>query len=138
MRRSRVPRRFKPYAQFYAGVPGFLVRTSADPLALAPAIRAELGNLHADVPLFDMATVEDRVAQSVGSERLNTLVAGAFAALALLLAAARLAGGPVRDPEERMRLFRASRGRQEIPGGPPAYPLRHCGARSSKYPRRAS
>ncbi len=81
------PHVFKPYAQFYAGVPGFLVRTSADPLALAPAIRAELGNLHADVPLFDMATVEDRVAQSVGSERLNTLVAGAFAALALLLAA---------------------------------------------------
>ena len=80
------PHVFKPYAQFYGGVPGFLVRTSADPLALAPAIRAELGNLHADVPLFDMATVEDRVAQSVSSERLNTLVAGAFAALALLLA----------------------------------------------------
>ena len=34
-----------------------------------------------------MATVDDRVAQSVGSERLSTLVAGAFAALALLLAA---------------------------------------------------
>ena len=81
------PHVFKPYAQFYGGVPGFLVRTSADPLALAPAIRAELGDLHADVPLFDMATVDDRVAQSVGSERLNTLVAGAFAALALLLAA---------------------------------------------------
>ena len=28
--------------RFFAGVPGFLVRTSADPLALAPAIRAEL------------------------------------------------------------------------------------------------
>ena len=81
------PHVFKPYAQFFAGVPGFLVRTSADPLALAPAIRAELGNLHADIPLFDMATVDDRVAQSVGSERLNTLVAGALAALALLLAA---------------------------------------------------
>ncbi len=80
------PHVFKPYAQFYGGVPGFLVRTSADPLALAPAIRAELGDLHADVPLFDMATVDDRVAQSVGSERLNTLVAGAFVALALLLA----------------------------------------------------
>ena len=81
------PHLFKPGAQFLAGEPGFLVRTSADPTALAPAIRAELRNLHADVPLFDMATVEDRVAQSVGSERLNTLVAGAFAALALLLAA---------------------------------------------------
>ena len=81
------PHVFRPYAQFFWGVPGFLVRTSADPLALAPAIRAELGNLYADVPLFDMTTVEDRVAQSVGSERLNTLVAGAFAALALLLAA---------------------------------------------------
>ena len=81
------PHIFMPYAQFFGSVPGFLVRTSADPLALAPAIRAELRDLHADVPLFDMATVEDRVAQSVGSERLNTLVAGAFAALALLLAA---------------------------------------------------
>ena len=38
-------------------------------------------------PPFDVATVDDRVAQSVGSERLNTVVAGAFAALALLLAA---------------------------------------------------
>ena len=81
------PHLFKPIAQFFGGEPAFLVRTSADPLALAPAIRAELRDLHADVPLFDMATVEDRVAQSVGSERLNTLVAGAFAALALLLAA---------------------------------------------------
>ena len=81
------PHLFKPHMQFLGGEPGFLVRTSADPTALAPAIRAELGNLHADVPLFDMATVEDRVARSVGSERLNTLVAGAFAALALLLAA---------------------------------------------------
>ena len=81
------PHLFKPIAQFFGGEPAFLVRTSADPLALAPAIRAELASLHADVPLFDMATVEDRVAQSVGSERLNTLVAGAFAALALLLAA---------------------------------------------------
>ena len=59
----------------------------ADRLALAPAIRIELTNLHADVLLFDMATVDDRVAQSVGSERLNTLVADAFAVLALLLAA---------------------------------------------------
>ena len=81
------PHLFKPHAQFLAGEPGFLVRTSADPAALAPAIRAELRNLHADIPLFDMATVEDRMAQSVGSERLNSLVAGAFAGLALLLAA---------------------------------------------------
>ena len=80
------PHLFTPNTQFSGREPAFLVRTSADPLALAPAIRAELRNLHADVPLFDMATVEDRVAQSVGSERLNTLVAGAFAALALLLA----------------------------------------------------
>ena len=81
------PHLFKPHTQFLGGEPEFLVRTNVDPTTLAPAIRAELRNLHADVPLFDMATVEDRVAQAVGSERLNTLVAGAFAALALLLAA---------------------------------------------------
>lgn len=81
------PHLFMPHAQFLTGTPAFLVRTSVDPTALAPVIRAELRDLHPDIPLFDVATVEDRVAQSVGSERLNTLVAGAFAALALLLAA---------------------------------------------------
>ena len=82
-----VPQVFKPSTQFRVLDPAFVVRTSTDPAALAPAVRAELRDLHADIPLFDMATVEDRVAQSVGSERLNSLVAGAFAALALLLAA---------------------------------------------------
>ena len=81
------PHLFQPHTQFLANRPAFLVRTSADPTALAPVIRAELRDLHPDIPLFDVATVEDRVAQSVGSERLNTLLAGAFAALALLLAA---------------------------------------------------
>ena len=81
------PHIYKPNTQFLALQPAFLVRTSADPTTLAPAIRAEIRNLHAEIPLFDIATVDDRVAQSVGSERLNTLVASAFATLALLLAA---------------------------------------------------
>lgn len=53
-----------------------------------PAIRAAVGDIHADIPLFEVATVDDRATQAVGSERMSTILSGVFGILALLIAAA--------------------------------------------------
>ena len=81
------PHLFLPNTQVAVYEPAFLVRATSDPTALVPAIRAEILDIDPDLPLYDVATVDDRVAQVVGPERMSSVLAGAFAALALLLAA---------------------------------------------------
>jgi predicted permease len=64
-----------------------IVRTTGDPLALLPQIRAALAEVDAELPLADIRTL-DSIAQDAHAERRFTLWwCGAFAALALVLGA---------------------------------------------------
>ncbi|HEV8580560.1 MAG TPA: ABC transporter permease [Thermoanaerobaculia bacterium] len=72
---------------------GFLaVRTAANPAALIPAVRREVMALDRNVPLYDIATMEQRLAGSVAARRFNLVLLGLFAALALALAGVGLYG----------------------------------------------
>jgi putative ABC transport system permease protein len=62
------------------------MRTDAEVAALAPAARAEVGALDAQLPLANLRTMEQVIAASAAPPRFRTLLIGAFAALALLLA----------------------------------------------------
>jgi putative ABC transport system permease protein len=73
---------------------GFLLVRSRDarPAALLPGVRAELAALDPALPLFDARTMEQRVAQATSRTRFGAALFGAFAVLALALAAVGVYG----------------------------------------------
>ena len=70
----------------------FQVRTVADPLSLAAAVRSAVQSIDANLPIFRMRTLESQVDESLGQERLVATLASLFGVLALLLACAGLYG----------------------------------------------
>jgi putative ABC transport system permease protein len=68
------------------------VRTDADPLTLAAALREQVHALDKEQPVANIQTLTQVVDESLAQPRLNTLLLGAFAALALLLAAMGIYG----------------------------------------------
>ncbi|HKQ63176.1 MAG TPA: FtsX-like permease family protein, partial [Candidatus Polarisedimenticolaceae bacterium] len=69
-----------------------VVRTSGEPAALVASIRAELKSLDADAPISRVRTMQALIADVVAPARFNAFLLGAFAAVALLLAAVGLYG----------------------------------------------
>ncbi len=64
-----------------------VVRTSRPPLSLAGEVRAAVRELDAALPLAQMQTMDQNVADTIRRPRFLTLLLGVFAALALVLAA---------------------------------------------------
>ena len=64
-----------------------VVRTSSSPTSIASAATNVIHELDRDVPVRDVLTMDDLVASSLSQERFDLLLLGAFAALALVLAA---------------------------------------------------
>jgi putative ABC transport system permease protein len=83
------------YAPFNTWPIGFftvLVRTEADPRALQRRIRSVVREMDADLPIFDLTTMTEAVSASVSQPRFYMVLLGAFAAIALLLAALGIYG----------------------------------------------
>ncbi|HEY4575019.1 MAG TPA: ABC transporter permease [Thermoanaerobaculia bacterium] len=70
----------------------FVLRTAGDPADLAPAARREILAIDKDQPVSDVRTMESWLSESLARTRFGTLLLGAFAGLALTLAAAGLYG----------------------------------------------
>lgn len=70
----------------------FAIRTSGDPGMLASAARAVLRDLDTELPLYDVHTMEERIAASLTVRRSPMLLALCFSAIALLLAALGIYG----------------------------------------------
>jgi putative ABC transport system permease protein len=68
------------------------VRTSQEPASLTNAIREQVFSVDKDIPLYNIATMEELVATSVAQPRLNLSLLVTFATLALLLAAVGVYG----------------------------------------------
>jgi len=64
-----------------------VVRTSAYPASIASAVTNALHEVDRDVPVRDVLAMDDLVASSLSQQRFDLLLLGAFAALALVLAA---------------------------------------------------
>jgi putative ABC transport system permease protein len=64
-----------------------VVRTRSNPSSLVSAVSTALMEVDRDVPLTDIATMDDLVASSLSQQRFDLWLLGAFAALALVLAA---------------------------------------------------
>jgi putative ABC transport system permease protein len=80
------------YLQFTPGTMTLLVRTTGDPLALAPAIRRDVAQLDAQLPVGAMETMESRMREAVALPQLYATLFAVFAAAALVLAAIGIYG----------------------------------------------
>jgi putative ABC transport system permease protein len=63
-----------------------LIRTTSDPLALAPAVRQLMERIDQTVIPDEVVTLEQRLAETIAPRRWNLLMLGTFAASALALA----------------------------------------------------
>ena len=68
------------------------VRTQSAPENLIAAIREQVTALDPDQPVSDVATMEERLSQSLSQPRFSALLLGLFAGVALLLAAVGIYG----------------------------------------------
>jgi len=68
------------------------VRTTIQPTGLLPGVRTIVERLDPDLPLQDVTTMERIVTESLGSERLSTLLVSMFAVLAVALGAVGIYG----------------------------------------------
>jgi predicted permease len=69
-----------------------VVRAAVEPLSLVAAVKDVVRRLDKDLPFSQVATMEQLLAKSVGQRRLNMLLLGIFAAVALVLAAVGVYG----------------------------------------------
>jgi predicted permease len=82
---------YHPFEQELGGGRLF-VNTATDPYALVPTITRAVRELAADQPVERAATLEDIRAEVLAPSRLNALVVGGFAAVALAIAVVGVAG----------------------------------------------
>ena len=78
---------YYPQGQKPAGTMFMVARTSSDPVATADAIVHQVNALDSEVPVFDIATMDRRVHDSVARQRFAMTMLGAFAGFAMILAA---------------------------------------------------
>ncbi len=83
------PAVYRPYLQ--ERVPmltraNLLIRASHDPVTLTPSLEKLVTSMDRDEPVFDTKTMEQRLANSLGSRRFNAALTGSFALIAAFLA----------------------------------------------------
>ncbi|MFZ2234845.1 MAG: ABC transporter permease [Dokdonella sp.] len=69
-----------------------VVKSSLPPSALIPQLRSAALRVDAALPIYDIQTMDERIAHSLDWRRAPTMLLGAFAGLALLLAAIGIYG----------------------------------------------
>jgi putative ABC transport system permease protein len=83
---------YEPHAKRAWSVMTLVVRTRADPAALAPALRDELRRAEPEIMIERVSTMTRLVHDSVSPQRMNLALLAAFAAIALLLAVVGIYG----------------------------------------------
>ena len=68
------------------------VRTTIDPVLVAPDVRAAIRDIDPQLPVFGMEPLEETLSNTLGEQRFMMLLLGLFAALALALAAVGVHG----------------------------------------------
>jgi predicted permease len=85
---------YMPLAQISAPSVGWqsfpmtlVVRSATNPTGIVSAVTNAVHEVNREIPVRDILTMDDLVTNSISQQRFNMLLLGAFAALALLLAA---------------------------------------------------
>jgi len=86
------PQIYIPHQQFGIHSMSIFVRTAIDPQSFTTTLRRTVAEIDKDVPIYRTRTLTDYMSQSVAQPRLNAMLVGLFALIALLLAAAGIFG----------------------------------------------
>ncbi len=86
------PEMYFPYAGRNTESTFIVLRASVDPRPLVPAVRAEVTAVDPAQPIFNAATMQQRLSDSLDGPRFNMALLGIFAAFALLLVAIGIYG----------------------------------------------
>jgi putative ABC transport system permease protein len=87
-----MPAIYQPVDQVAGGSMGMVIRTGGKPGDLQPTVERTVADLDKDVPVSNFLAMDDRLAEFLAQPRFRTVVLGAFAGLALLLAAIGIFG----------------------------------------------
>jgi predicted permease len=94
LRNAPRPTVYLPYSQMPVPLSDihFEVRAAADPLSLVPSVRRVVRELDSNLPLSEVKTQTEQIAETLVQERLFALISSFFGALAVLLACIGLYG----------------------------------------------
>jgi putative ABC transport system permease protein len=80
------PQVYWPYRQRTQDRQAMVVKTTGDPAAMTPAVRAAIQEVDPNQPLYDVRSMSQVVERSLIGQRVNAVLVGSLAGLALLLA----------------------------------------------------
>jgi putative ABC transport system permease protein len=86
------PEMYMPYSQNVSSGMTLVVRTLSDPSSSVAAVREQVQAIDKDQPVYDIRTLAQLLGEAVAQRRLNMLLLGAFALIALLLATSGIFG----------------------------------------------
>ena len=92
LRLSPKPQIYIPLQQFGIHSMSIFVRTQINPESLTAALRRTVADIDKDVPIYRARTLANYLSGSIAQPRLNAMLVGLFAVIALLLAAAGIFG----------------------------------------------
>jgi putative ABC transport system permease protein len=96
---------YHPFEQLILGGGNMFVHAHSDPYALVTPIRRVIRDMSAEQPVEHAATLRDIRAEVLTPDRLNSLVSGVFAAVALVIAVVGVAGVLAFSVSSRTREF---------------------------------
>jgi ABC-type antimicrobial peptide transport system permease subunit len=83
---------YMAHGQYISRLLNLVVRTTTDPASLTSAINHELHEVDHDLPLYNVVTMDQRVADSLSRRRFTAVLLALFAGFALVLAAIGIYG----------------------------------------------
>ncbi len=86
---NQIPEKFLP---LFSGRMNLVVRTAADPAGLTASVRHQVQAVDPNQPVYNVKTMEQTIAESIGSQRFSMLLLSLFAGVALILATVGIYG----------------------------------------------